>query len=311
MHVVPIVVPVFALIALGFVAARFRFISSDTHRGVSEFTFSFALPALLFRTLATPQDIAVAPLPIWIAYFGAIAVTWGIATAVTRQVLRRPAVDAPSIAMASVYGNIVMLGIPILIAMHDAAAAAPMAVILMINTPMLWLAGTFHLAFVDNANERSLAVAARSVLLDLARNPLIVAIALGGLWRLTGLGLAAPMDKSLSLLSQAGIPAALFVLGASLAGFEIKGQAPTLTAILILKLLIMPLVAWTLATYIVSLPPIARDVVTIFAASPAGANAYLFATRSGRVVNSASGAVALGTVLSVALMSALVAGLAR
>jgi malonate transporter len=50
--------------------------------------------------------------------------------------------------------------------------------------------------------------------------------------------------------------------------------------------------------------------VVIFAATPTGANAYLFANHHGRAMNSASGAVALGTALSVITASILLANLA-
>jgi predicted permease len=71
----------------------------------------------------------------------------------------------------------------------------------------------------------------------------------------------------------------------------------------------MPAVAWVLAFWVFRLPPIAAGVVVLFAAMPAGANAYIFATRYQRVVNSASGAVALGTVLAAASAVALIAAL--
>ena len=309
MRVIAVVAPIFSLIALGFLAARLRLLGTGSQKGLADFTFSFAMPALLFRTLATPTDIAIAPLPIWTAYFGTVCVVWLLATLTTVLLLKRPMGDAPSIAMGSVYGNIVMLGIPILLAMFGPAAAAPMAAILMFNTPTLWLAGTLHLALADQSGGRSVAAAAKAVALELARNPLIVAIAAGALWSMTGLGLAEPVDKTLGLLGQAGIPCALFVLGASLADFAIKGQIPTLSSMLVLKLVVMPAVAWFMATKVVGLPAIATAVVIVFTATPAGANAYLFATRNGRVVNSASGAVALGTLLSVAIMSAIVAAL--
>ncbi len=51
----------------------------------------------------------------------------------------------------------------------------------------------------------------------------------------------------LQLLAQSGVPCALVALGASLTNFQIKGQAPTLTSMLLLKLLVMPLIAWVLA----------------------------------------------------------------
>jgi malonate transporter and related proteins len=307
MAVLSIVAPIFALIALGFLAARLRYFSEGTQKGLAEFTFGFAMPALLFRTLAAPQDMAISPIPIWLTYFGLSAVIWVLATLVTVSLLKRPMADAASIAMSSVYGNIVMLGIPIVVAMHGPAATAPMAAIIMLNSPVLWLVGTLHLTLADRPENRSFGQAARTTAFELARNPIILGIFAGVLWRFTGLGLAAPVDKTLSLLGQAGIPCALVVLGVSLADFEIKGQLPTLSSILVLKLAVMPAVAWVIATQIVGLPPVAAAVVTIFAATPTGANAYLFATRNGRVVNSASGAVALGTMLSLATISLLIA----
>ena len=60
---------------------------------------------------------------------------------------------------------------------------------------------------------------------------------------------------------------------------------------------------------VIRLPPVAAGVVVLFAAMPAGANAYIFAMRYQRVVNSASGAVALGTLLSAASAVALISAL--
>ena len=57
-----------------------------------------------------------------------------------------------------------------------------------------------------------------------------------------------------------------------------------------------------------ALPPVAAAVVVLFAAMPTGANAYLFAMRHGRAVNSASGAVALGTMLAIVTTSVIGAG---
>jgi malonate transporter and related proteins len=54
-------------------------------------------------------------------------------------------------------------------------------------------------------------------------------------------------------------------------------------------------------------PKPAAEVALIFAAMPAGANAFLFAERTGRVVNSASGAVALGTALGAITSTAIIA----
>jgi hypothetical protein len=44
MATVLIVAPVFALIAAGYAAVLFRFVSETAHKGISEFAFSIAIP---------------------------------------------------------------------------------------------------------------------------------------------------------------------------------------------------------------------------------------------------------------------------
>jgi malonate transporter and related proteins len=309
MSVFPIVLPIFALIALGYVAARSGTLSDSAQKGISEFAFNFAMPALLFRSLANTAELQPGSGRIAFAYFGGIAIVWGLATAATRLGLRRPAIDAPTIAMASCFGNIVMIGIPLALAVVGPAAAGPMAVILSIHSPLLWFTATLHQQAVEHTDDRTAATVAADLGSDLMRNPLLIAIAAGGLWRVTGYGLPQGLDNSLALLAQAGIPCAQVALGASLTRFAVKGQLPTLSLVLLFKLVALPALVYALAVAF-ALPRSAAEVAIIMAAMPAGANAFLFAERSGRVVNSTSGAVALGTLLG-AMSSTLIITLMR
>jgi len=306
MHVLTIVLPIFALIAVGYMSARVGYLSETAQKGLNEFTFNLAMPALLFRTIASTGAVLEAPVRLWLAYFGTVALLWVAATLATRLLLRRPATDSAAIAMTTVYGNVVMIGIPLCFALLGDKAAAPLAVILSIHTPILWFAGILHHQWSASDAGRHPLTVAGELLSALARNPLIIAILAGGLWRMTGLGITPSLDNVLKLLGQAGIPCALVVLGASLVRFAIKGQTGTLSTLLVLKLVVMPAVAWLIAVHWLALPHAAATVAVIFAATPAGANAYLFAERMGRVVNSTSGAVALGTLISAITITALV-----
>lgn len=311
MQVFLIVAPVFALIVIGYAAALSRLLSDVAHKGISEFAFNIAMPALLFRTIATSEIPAVEPLQLWGSYYGAAAVTWVLATIATQLILKRPAADGAPVAVTSIYGNIVMLGIPLALATFGNEAAAPIALLIAVNTPLIWICGTLHMEWTDRKPGVSVAALMGGLLADLARNPLILAIVGGSLMRLTGFGLNPAIDRVLELLALSGVPCALVALGASLTNFRIKGQAATLASLLLLKLLVMPLIAWVLAFKVFQLPPVAAGVVVLFAAMPAGANAYIFAMRYQRVVNSASGAVALGTVLAALSAAVLVSALVR
>ena len=310
MNVLAIVVPVFVLIAIGWGAVYFKRVSEGGQKGIAEFAFSFAIPALLFRTIATSKALAVSPTSLWLVYFGALFTTAAIAILATRVILRRPSIDAASIAMTSTYGNVVMLGLPLCLATLGPEAAAPMAVILSIHTPILWGTGTILHQWMAHDGKEPAGRGFAKLVRDLARNPLIVAIVLGGIWRLTGFGLPEVIDKSLALLGQAGVPCSLVALGMSLTNFAIKGQGPTLALVLFLKLLVMPVLV-ALGAWGAGLSPAAAGVAILFAACPSGANAYLFAAKVERAVNSASGAVALGTALSAITTAVVVAVLSR
>ena len=304
MATVLIVAPVFALIALGYVAVRAGFVSESANKGISEFAFSIAIPALLFRTVVISEFPAVNAFEVWGAFYGALALTW-IAALLLSSLLRQKREDGVVFAIGAVYGNIVMLGIPLTLSALGNQAAGPMALILSVNTPLLWLFGTLQMAWTERKEPGSAASLILTILLDLARNPIMLAIGLGLVWRFTGFGLTPIVDKTVELLAQAGSPTALIALGINLVRFEIKGEKLSIAMMCALKLLLMPALAWLLA-HLLKLPPMATGVVVLFAAMPTGANAYIFAAQYQRLVNPVSGAVALATILAAATLPVVV-----
>ncbi len=305
--VLDIITPVFGLIALGWLAGRFGILGPRSGEGIADFAFTLGLPALLCRTVANAHWDGLSPLAVWASFFGAAGLTWGASILLTRFVLRRPDADSPSIAMAAVFGNTAMLGIPLALATFGTSAAAVLALVLSVHAPLLLTAGFLHHEAVAEKTTISRSRALLQVGRDLLRNPIILGILAGALWRVTGLEMPRALDKLLQLLAEAGIPASLISLGLTLVGFEIKGQAGTLAGIVALKLVLMPALAGLLAIKVFALPPVAVGVVLILAAMPTGANAYLFAVRRGLAANSASGAVALGTMLAAATVTAVLA----
>ncbi|MEL6748160.1 MAG: AEC family transporter [Pseudomonadota bacterium] len=309
------IVPVFGLIALGFAAARTGIMSADAGQGVAAFVFTLAMPAFLFRTVATTDVPQLDSFGILTGFLGAAALTWVLLTiAAVSPALRRTPREAAAISMAGVFGNTVMLGIPICVAHYGERALGPLAVLVAIHAPLLWIAASVQIAgarpdtpLVEDAPStgQSRFALLRSAAVDLVRNPILIGIVAGAVWRQTGLGIPATLDTFIGLLGQAGIPGALTALGLSLARYELGGQRPTLVAIIVAKLLILPLLAYGLCTYVLSLDPLSTGVVVILSACPTGANAFLFASRYDTAVASVSSSVALGTALSAGTISVL------
>lgn len=302
-----IIAPIFTLILIGYLAGRTKVLSDATGKGIADFTFTLAIPALLFRTIVkadfADQNIA----GVWGAFFVAVGITWLAATLIVTQVLNRPADDTAPIAMSSSFGNTVMLGLPIAVATFGDEAAPTIALVLAIHAPILWSIGTVHQALLKTGKARSASATMSALGEELIHNPIVLGIAAGLVWRATGLPLSGPIDEVFRLLAQAGIPTALVALGLSLTTFQIGGKLPTLISVCALKLVLMPATAWLMATVVFGLDPVAAGVVTILAAMPTGANAYLFAVRQKTAVGSASGAVALGTLLTIPTSALLIA----
>jgi predicted permease len=256
------------------------------------------MPALLFRTMVTVERTGLPATGLVLAYYAATMGVWVLASVLTRVVLRRSWADAPSISIGSCFGNTVMLGLPLGSAYFGDAVTAAIAVIIAIHAPILWIVATLQqesLAGVRTQNEAS---RLRQVLLDLMRNPIIAGVVLGSLWRLTGLGLPSIADHLLAMIAQPAIPGSLFALGMTLTRFEVRADAHALALITVLKLVVLPLVAYVTARFALGLPAVGVDAVTVLAACPTGANAYLFADRYGHAVGAVSSAIAVGTALA-------------
>lgn len=311
-EVILLIAPVFGLIGLGFLAAKGRMLDDGAARTLAMFGYKVAMPALLFRAMAHLGEVPVSPLWLVLTYATGMAAVWTLATAATRVLLRRPAVDAPALAMGACFSNGVMLGFPVILLALGPEAATPMAFIATCDTILLWVTGALHMSFVSRepgAGRARLAALGR-VLLDVAMNPLIISLAAGLAWNASGLALPGVAARLVDMLAAAAIPVSLFALGMSLAAYRLRGQAPSVAMLCGLKLVFYPALAFWLATEVFQLPRLWTGALVIYAAMPVGANAFIFAAHYDRAVGSISAAVAVSTILSVATITVVLAVLA-
>jgi predicted permease len=299
------ILPVFGLIAIGFVSAKTRFITTSATQGLSLFVFNLALPALLFRTMILMDPQGSELIPLWLAYFGGLVVVWIAASVCAHLVPALKGGGGASAAMSATFGNVVMLGLPLTLSHFGEAGAVPVSFIVSVHAPILWLAAMLHFETARQGRAPSPWHLLRQLGREFARNPIVLALVTGSLWRATGIGLDPILDRTLELLAAAGIPAALVALGLSLAGYSLKGQWSGIATLIVLKMILLPIVIWIFAAKLVGLPPLWVEIAVLIAAMPTGANAYLFAQRYETAVPAVSGAIAIGTVFALFTSAAL------
>ncbi|MEZ5925896.1 MAG: AEC family transporter [Hyphomicrobiaceae bacterium] len=297
------VAPVFSLILIGYLAMRMRIVTDAAAKGLAEFAFMIAMPALLFRTMVTAEATSSSSVAILASFFLAALVAWITATVAARTLIRRTGVEATALAMATTFGNTVMLGLPLGIAQYGNAATPALALIIAVHSPALWLIASVQAEWLSGKGTVDLGGRLRDLVRDLAVNPIVFGVVLGSLWRATGLGLNEVADRLLLLLGSAAVPAALFALGASLSRYSFRGDLDAMGLVLVVKLLLFPLAAYVLAVHVFALPTMSASAVVLLAACPTGANAFLFAQRYDSAVGPVSASVAAGTVIAAVTIS--------
>ena len=302
----PIILPVFALVLMGKLIVLRGLIDAAGIRGLTNTVFWLALPALLFLSVVQnplPDGLGVAGL-----YFGVALMLFGLALLAGRRWLDLSAGPAAVFALNAVFGNTVLLGIPIVGAIWGGSGLGVLLSIIAAHSLVLLPLTSFLVELGEGRRRAGVHGLVTGPLLGSLKNPIIASIVLAALWRSTGLPLPDAPRRFLDLLGQAAPALSLICLGASLPGFgraSFGREAMLATA---LKLGVMPL-AMALAAAAAGLAAETSAVMVLTAALPTGANAFLLARRSDALIESSAATVVVGTVLSIATLTVALAWL--
>lgn len=294
--------PFFALIAVGYVAARTRFFSEEATVYLTRFVFYFALSAMLFGFAAGLDVAAIFNWPFIFAYLLGSSAIWLVVAGVA---LRRGTSKEEAVfeAHTGIIGNVGFLGIPMLSLLLGPQAVGPillvLAVDLIVFSSILTMAVTgLRAGAVSAQTFRVLAV-------GLAKNPMIVSVVLGILWGATGLQLPGPVSEFMSLLGAAATPCALFAIGASLAGRSAE-RLVVAGWLSFAKLFLHPL-AVAAACWLFGVAGFAAGVMISAAALPVAGNVFILAQHYRVAPQRVSTAILLSTAASVLTVTAVIA----
>jgi predicted permease len=285
-----IVLPVFGLIGVGYVARRTGLVTDRTGEGLSEFVFTLAVPFLLFRTLVRAELPDVQPWGYWISYFAGVAIVWSLAMVVARRLFGITGTSAVVAGFAAGQANTVLFGVPMILKAYGDEGAVPLFLLIAVHLPV-----TMTLATLMAEGRRASPLA---LLRRLLTHPIVVGIMAGAAFRFVAPVLPTPAWQVVDMISGAAGPCALIGMGIALRRYGLQSGWRLPAAISALKLGLHPLIVFVLATHAFDMPRAWIGVAVLFAACPSGVNAYLFAERYREGVAIASSAVSLSTVLA-------------
>jgi predicted permease len=297
--------PIFAMILLGFGAARARLLDPAGLRGLNDFTFWLPLPALLFGALtsAGPLDL----LGLAGVYLLAALLVFCAALAFSLAVLGGGVAQGAMFALNATYGNVVFLATPVIGMEYGEAGIAPLLGIIALHSSVL-LPLAAVLIEAGNPDGGGKLTAVRRSLRGIAANPVVMAILAAFVWRATGLAVPEVLRGLLRLLSPAAAPLALFCVGVSLPGWS--GSIALKEALLAtaFKMIALPATVFG-AMSAAGVSGLPLKVALVTAVMPTGANAFLLARRARLFAGASAMTVLLATILAVAAIPALLLAL--
>ncbi len=301
-----IVLPVFGLILCGYLVGRTRLLSAEGIKGLTNFVFFVAMPALLFRSLATLERPEGVDFGIVFAYFSACLVVFGGAMVIARFVFREDLEQQAMLGMSATFSNSVLLGIPLVLTAFGDDALLPAMLIIGFHPIILIALPTIVIEIHRGRGGRWYQVIG-ATLVALLRNPIVVGMALGVAYGGLGLGLYPVIDRFLELIGGAGPPTALFAVGAALTAYKIGGDLREVAVAMTLKLIALPAVVWIMTAYVFAIDPAWVAVAVVIAATPIGINVFLLAATYNIYVARAAAGVLLSTAIAWLTVAALLA----
>ena len=297
-----IILPVFLVIGFGYLVSWRGWFSTNAVDGLMQFAQNFAVPTLLFASMAR-LDLGTNFQPALLISFYAGAIACFLAGWLgARYLFGRPLVDCVSIGFICMFSNTLLLGVPITERAFGTEALAGNWAIIAVHSPLLYTFGITVMEFTSaRGTGLSIGRVALRALTGVLHTPLVIGI-------LSGLSMNALMQAGLimpegfwaavDMVARAALPAALFGLGGILYRYRPEGDMATIAMCCACALLLHPLITYGLGRATGLDDAGLRSAVMTASMAP-GVNAYLFANIYGAARRVAASAVLIATAASV------------
>lgn len=301
-----VAIPVFAILATGYLCGRFRVLGQDSTAALNGFVYYVALPALFFISMArTPLEEAF-NLPYIAVVLGGQLATFGFAILVATFLFPGRLGVLGQHSLASVFSNTGYMGIPLLITAFGDEGALPAIIATIINGAVVMPFGMAILE-LDRSESSNPLTALKDVVQGVLKSPLVLAALAGLVASGFQLPVPAPIETFCDLLGAAAGPSALFAMGLFLVSGRLRQGLPEVAWVSFIKLIIHPAATLLLAVYMFDLSTLNTASAVILAALPTGGLVFILAQQFNVYVERSAAIILVNTVASLITVSAILA----
>lgn len=226
--------PVFLLMVVGYFLRRVGAVSEEFAGKLNSFVFQVSLPVLLFHNMSE-SDFASA----WdgcFVLFCLLATAGSILIALLASLAMKEKTARGEFVQASYRSSAALLGVALMENLYGSAGAAPLMMIGAV--PLYNVAAVAVLNLMRPGQGSDGRALAKSTLVGVVTNPIILGIAVGCLWSVLKIPQPPILAKTVSSLSATATPLGLIAMGASFDVKKATGALKSALACTALKLVV-------------------------------------------------------------------------
>lgn len=304
-----LLIPVYLLILLGYVATRVRLVAPEGLPYISRFTLVICVPVLIASAVSRLGGLADFN---WQFLFGYAVASLAVIFA-GAKVLRHFAGLTPGVSWSLALGmgnsNSIFLGYPIALIVFPELAdnLLPSALVVenLITIPFALIVADV----VAQTGGQSLRQSVAGTLRRMMTNPVLIGLAAGLLLAAAGVTFPEPLERTRLLIVSAAPVLALFVVGGNVAMSRVSEVGRPVVIVAVFKLLVHPACVFLALLALPGVPLRMAEGGLLFAALPMLAIYPIFAARHGAerfaasalAVSTMAGAVTLAILITLLL----------
>jgi len=297
------VLPVFGLVACGYLAGRLGLVTQASSEALNQFVYAFALPAMLFVAVYRGSLDEILSGAFLAAVVAATLGTALVGFGLSYFVAGAPPAESTLRGLNASFANTGYLGIPLVTVAYGERAALPAALATVAtNIVSFALAIACIELFVDPRRG-----GVRRALSGVVRSPLIWPIALAVALVALGVRVPVPIERFAGLLAAAAGPCALFAIGLFVSRLSLRAGVASSWQSAALKLVLHPLLMALLVFMVLPVDPFWGKIAVVCASLPLGATAFVLAQRYKLLEAETSSGAVLSTAASVITVSLVMA----
>ena len=284
-----VILPVFLLVALGFIFSFFHLLNKRLVDGLAKFCQDFGIPFLLFFNLAILDLNSAIDLPLLICFYLSMIFSFIIISCTSFFIFKRPYNTSIVLGFCAMFSNGVLLGLPISELAFGAQSLFINYTIIIGHAPLCYLVGITLIEagkIEDDTYLYGIKSTSIGILLGLGFNvfnfqfsPLIEGLLkIGTVWI---------------------IPVSLFTMGGVLYFYRVSKEYKLPFVIISTSLIVQPTVVYFLGAQFLDIKLDHLKNAVIMAAMAPGLNAYFFANMYGECKDIVATTILVSTALTV------------